>query len=109
MIGNNEFEQMLIEINELQIQEANKHGRRSREEKFAKLGEEFGEIAADVCLINGYKNNDRDPADLIRNIKEEYVDTMLMALDMFFSEGASVEELKQTIRLKLDKWKSKHV
>jgi NTP pyrophosphatase (non-canonical NTP hydrolase) len=88
-------------------------GKSSTLEILAKLTEETGEVAQAVLLassaINKSASGDatKSQANLDHDVREEAVDVMLVALDLFFRHGGTEAQLGDLVFYKSKKWLKK--
>lgn len=71
-------------------------------ERLACLVEECGEIATALLVKEGRKRR-----ELKEDAKCECVDTVITALCIFYNLGGTHKELKETMKVKLEKWERK--
>ncbi len=65
----------------------------------AAAGEEFGELALAIRVEAGMKDR-----ELTEPAKNEAVDLMICAINLYFATGGKIEDLTSIMESKLDKW-----
>lgn len=75
----------------------------------AKLMEEVGEFSEAALMIDGYKTNDVDKAVVVKELKKEIVDIIIMGVVLGHQMGMTKAEILETMEEKLDKWQAKHI
>lgn len=91
------------------VNHSNLAGSKSLENVTIKLGEEFGEVCAEVLKLNGYKKSGQTYEETQSNLREESVDLFITLIDWMNKLGMTKEELYKIFPTKLDKWKNKHL
>jgi NTP pyrophosphatase (non-canonical NTP hydrolase) len=74
--------------------------------KLVKLMEEVGEIAEAFLEYDGYKRSGKSKTECKENILEECSDALLMIYSILNVNGNSLEEIKEMINKKCNKWES---
>lgn len=69
-----------------------------------KLGEEYGELMAEVLKYKGEKGSNKSPEEILKDLQEEAVDCLIMAIDILVYTGAKDKDITKTLHRKLDKW-----
>lgn len=65
----------------------------------AAAGEEFGELALAIRVEAGMKDR-----ELTEPAKNEAIDLMICAVNLYFATGGKIEDLTSIMESKLDKW-----
>jgi NTP pyrophosphatase (non-canonical NTP hydrolase) len=72
-----------------------------------KLVEEVGELLANALAMTGSRNKSKSASASDAELREESIDVLINALDVFYLMGGTDEELLRVARRKCDKWESK--
>jgi len=69
-----------------------------------KLNEEAGELSAEILKYKGHKGSDKTKQEILKDLQEEAIDTLIMALDILVYTGAKEKQIAKVMDKKLDKW-----
>lgn len=70
-----------------------------------KLGEEYGELSAEILKITGHKgNNNKSKKQILSALHLEAVDCLLMSMDILIYTGASNKIINSIMDRQLSKW-----
>lgn len=86
-------------IQELSLQEP-----KTLLERFAKLGEEAGELAQEILIAeqaSGFQHKTKSED----GIAGEAVDVLIVAFSIYFKNGGTIAELGEILDKKCEKWK----
>lgn len=75
--------------------------------RHVKLSEETGELAQELLGVIGHPNASRSASGDPDGLKEEAVDVVICALDIFFAAGGDLHQLEALMDRKLSKWSGK--
>jgi hypothetical protein len=75
-------------------------------ERGLKLGEEFGELSAEILKLSGYKKSDETSDKIKYNILLESSDCMIMIFDIMIEMGFSKKEIIDMSDKQINKWLS---
>jgi hypothetical protein len=70
-----------------------------------KLGEEYGELAAEILKYEGEKgSNGKSRKQILFALHLEAIDCLLMAMDILVHTHANEKEINKIMERQLDKW-----
>lgn len=73
-------------------------------ERGLKLGEEFGELSAEILKFTGYKNTTESESQIKENILLESTDCLIMVLDIMKKMDFTKEEICKMADKQINKW-----
>jgi hypothetical protein len=73
-------------------------------ERTLKLGEEYGELSAEILKLNGYKRTTEDRKTIENNILLESTDCLIMIFDIMSQMGFTKEEICDMADKQVNKW-----
>ena len=73
-------------------------------ERVLKLGEEYGELSAEILKLSGYKRNSLTKDTIKYNILLESTDCLIMVFDIMIEMGFSKEEISNMANKQVSKW-----
>ncbi len=80
---------------------------KSLAERGLKLGEEYGELAAEIFKLLGKKSTNQTKKETLEHLREEAVDCLIMSLDILVKVKTSDKDVRRLLNAKLDKWLDK--
>lgn len=73
-------------------------------ERGLKLGEEYGELSAEILKLAGYKKSKESKEDINYNILLESTDCLIMIFDIMTQMGFKKEEICNMAEKQVNKW-----
>lgn len=73
-------------------------------ERALKLGEEFGELSAEILKLLEYKNSKENKSEIKNKILLESVDCLIVIFDIFTYMGFTKEEVINMSEKQINKW-----
>lgn len=73
-------------------------------ERGLKLGEEYGELSAEILKLDGYKRTNESKKDIERNILLESTDCLIMVFDIMSQMGFTKEQICNMAENQVNKW-----
>jgi hypothetical protein len=73
-------------------------------ERGLKLGEEYGELSAEILKLKGYKRTTEDEARIHYNILLESTDCLIMIFDIMTQMGFTKEQICNMSENQVNKW-----
>jgi hypothetical protein len=73
-------------------------------ERGLKLGEEYGELSAEILKLSGYKKSKESKEDINYNILLESTDCLIMIFDIMTQMGFKKEEICNMAEKQVNKW-----
>ncbi|MBS0606616.1 MAG: MazG-like family protein [Parachlamydiales bacterium] len=86
------------------IQQLSKQEKKTLLERMVKLQEEAGELANEVLISQKASGSERKKSQK-KGIRKEAIDVVLVALSIYFHQGATLADLEKDLKLKSMKWK----
>ena len=96
-------EPLIDYVHEL-VQNASKYENPGILEKGLKLGEEYGELSAEILKLCGYKRTNEDKEKIVSNILLESTDCLIMIFDIMCEMGFSKEQICNMAESQINKW-----
>jgi len=75
-------------------------------ERCLKLGEEYGELSAEILKTVGYKRSNESKEKIRENILLESSDCMIMIFDIMIEMGFTKQEISDMSERQINKWMS---
>ena len=73
-------------------------------ERGLKLGEEYGELSAEILKLSGYKKSNESKEDINYNILLESTDCLIMIFDIMTQMGFTKEQICSMAEKQVNKW-----
>jgi len=89
------------------VQEVNLVDDASSERLIVKGLEEFGEFAQAINWLTGYKKTNKSKEEILDEIAEEGVDTIICVLAAMDKAGVEYDRIKKFFPIKIKKWRNK--
>jgi len=86
------------------VENASKYEENGLIEKGLKLGEEYGELSAEILKLKGYKRTTEDVDKINYNILLESTDCLIMVFDIMSSMGFTKEQICDMSEKQVNKW-----
>lgn len=74
-----------------------------------KIMEELGELATDLLKLKRFKVTNEKPADILKNLKEEALDGLIMYMALLAELKMGEDEIMDIAEKKLKKWEKNHL
>jgi hypothetical protein len=85
---------------------ASKYEKHGLIERGLKLGEEYGELSAEILKLKGYKRTTEDECRINYNILLESTDCLIMIFDIMAHMGFTKEQICDMAEKQVNKWLS---
>jgi hypothetical protein len=85
---------------------ASKYEKHGLIERGLKLGEEYGELSAEILKLKGYKRTTEDEGRINYNILLESTDCLIMIFDIMAHMGFTKEQICDMAEKQVNKWLS---
>jgi hypothetical protein len=85
---------------------ASKYEKHGLIERGLKLGEEYGELSAEILKLKGYKRTTEDEGRINYNILLESTDCLIMVFDIMAHMGFTKEQICDMAEKQVNKWLS---
>ena len=85
---------------------ASKYEKHGLIERGLKLGEEYGELSAEILKLKGYKKTTEDEGRINYNILLESTDCLIMIFDIMANMGFTKEQICDMAEKQVNKWLS---
>ena len=85
---------------------ASKYEKHGLIERGLKLGEEYGELSAEILKLKGYKRTTEDESRINYNILLESTDCLIMIFDIMAHMGFTKEQICDMAEKQVNKWLS---
>ena len=85
---------------------ASKYEKHGLIERGLKLGEEYGELSAEILKLKGYKKTTEDEGRINYNILLESTDCLIMIFDIMAHMGFTKEQICDMAEKQVNKWLS---
>jgi hypothetical protein len=85
---------------------ASKYEKHGLIERGLKLGEEYGELSAEILKLKGYKRTTEDEGRINYNILLESTDCLIMVFDIMTHMGFTKEQICDMAEKQVNKWLS---
>lgn len=72
--------------------------------KILKLGEEYGELSAEILKLVDYKYNNDSKEEVRKNLFSETIDCLIMILDILNIQNAEKDSIVSESEIKIEKW-----
>ena len=86
------------------VKKASKYERDGLLERCLKLGEEYGELSAEILKTIGYKRSTESKEKIRENILLESSDCMIMIFDIMIQMGFTKKEISDMSDRQINKW-----
>lgn len=73
-------------------------------ERCLKLGEEYGELSAEILKLDGYKRTTENKSKIENNILLESTDCLIMVFDIMTNMGFTKEQICDMAERQVNKW-----
>lgn len=83
---------------------ASKYEKHGLLERGLKLGEEYGELSAEILKLKGYKKTTEDEGRINYNILLESTDCLIMVFDIMTHMGFTKEQICDMAEKQVNKW-----
>lgn len=86
------------------VTNASKYEKHGLLERGLKLGEEYGELSAEILKLVGYKKTTEDEGRINYNILLESTDCLIMVFDIMTNMGFTKEQICDMAEKQVNKW-----
>jgi len=86
------------------VKKASQYENKGLMERCLKLGEEYGELSAEILKLSGYKRTKESKERIRENILLESSDCMIMIFDIMTEMGFSKKEISDMSDRQINKW-----
>ena len=86
------------------VENASKYEKHGLLERGLKLGEEYGELSAEILKLKGYKKTTEDEGRINYNILLESTDCLIMVFDIMTHMGFTKEQICDMAEKQVNKW-----
>ncbi len=86
------------------VTNASKYEKHGLLERGLKLGEEYGELSAEILKLKGYKRTTEDENKINYNILLESTDCLIMIFDIMTNMGFTKEQICDMSEKQVNKW-----
>jgi hypothetical protein len=86
------------------VTDASKYEKHGLLERGLKLGEEYGELSAEILKLKGYKRTVEDEGRINYNILLESTDCLIMVFDIMVHMGFTKEQICNMAEKQVNKW-----
>lgn len=86
------------------VTNASKYEKHGLLERGLKLGEEYGELSAEILKLKGYKRTTEDESKINYNILLESTDCLIMIFDIMTNMGFTKEQICDMSEKQVNKW-----
>jgi hypothetical protein len=86
------------------VTNASKYEKHGLLERGLKLGEEYGELSAEILKLKGYKRTTEDEGRIHYNILLESTDCLIMIFDIMTNMGFTKEQICDMSEKQVNKW-----
>ena len=86
------------------VTNASKYEKHGLLERGLKLGEEYGELSAEILKLKGYKRTTEDEGRIHYNILLESTDCLIMIFDIMTQMGFKKEQICNMAERQVNKW-----
>jgi hypothetical protein len=86
------------------VNKASKYESTGLLERGLKLGEEYGELSAEILKLKGYKKTTEDESRIHYNILLESTDCLIMIFDIMSEMGFTKEQICNIAEKQVNKW-----
>lgn len=101
---NLEIEPLIDSVFDL-VEKATKYEKtKGLSERCLKLGEEYGELSAEILKLSGYKRSKETKEEIRRNILLESSDCLIMIFDIMIEMGFTKKEITDMSDSQIKKW-----
>jgi hypothetical protein len=86
------------------VTDVSKYEKHGLLERGLKLGEEYGELSAEILKLKGYKRTGEDEGRINYNILLESTDCLIMVFDIMVHMGFTKEQICNMAEKQVNKW-----
>lgn len=86
------------------VKDASKYEKEGLLERCLKLGEEYGELSAEVLKLAGYKRSKETEETIKYNILLESTDCLIMTFDIMTQMGFTKDQICEMAEKQINKW-----